>query len=587
MNVFKIRHILSCIFLIVVFFLSITPKNTVHADVYCCSNMNYPLNDPARQVYCADGCTCLESSSFCYSDPLCSCPPTPTPTCAPNCSGKVCGSNGCGGSCGSCLDPKSCLDGQCTCDGALEQAICASRSYQCGIWSQQGCSWSCGTCNPTNDVCDQGTGQCVCKEYTTSCLEPSDTAPWVGCTAAWSEANGCDRDVCYGSVTYDCPNVTPIVVTNPPTITLPITPEVTGCPPGQSDPWYNCNCGYVNGEQVCGCYGPHSGCGVDECGGSDAACGGTDLPPDVPIDVPVAPDYTYIGGSVYVDVNKDGSFTSSSNEALFSGVTVPGEYSRCNWGTPCASAGECSGSYSSCVTGTFCCTPGLTYCTNINQASSYDDYVSGAVCTSCGSGTGRTCQESAICCKPLKDEITITATKITTGAKTSASTNPISSWPELRSGNNYAIIPGADHGSGGTFDVEVTSLPSGYIVTSTNPVRVTVADGGFAYAHFGIFKLAPNLNINGYVFVDKNKNGIKDGDDTCYTGTVNVTCCNSTNDFTVTACQPQTWCNCSDPNTIVTLHAPSGSTVKWSGTDSSGNPIGGANTDASAVLSSE
>jgi hypothetical protein len=38
---------------------------------------------------------------------------TPPPTCTPSCSGKQCGDDGCGGSCGSCASGSSCSAGQC------------------------------------------------------------------------------------------------------------------------------------------------------------------------------------------------------------------------------------------------------------------------------------------------------------------------------------------------------------------------------------------------------------------------------------------------------------------------------------------
>lgn len=64
------------------------------------------------------------------------------PTCTPNCAGKACGDNGCGGSCGSCLVGKACIDGICkglpTCtDGIKNQE-------EVGI----DCGGSCPACGP-------------------------------------------------------------------------------------------------------------------------------------------------------------------------------------------------------------------------------------------------------------------------------------------------------------------------------------------------------------------------------------------------------------------------------------------------------
>ena len=46
--------------------------------------------------------------------------------CAPNCNGKVCGDDGCGGSCGACAANKTCVQGQCQCAGNAENtdALC-------------------------------------------------------------------------------------------------------------------------------------------------------------------------------------------------------------------------------------------------------------------------------------------------------------------------------------------------------------------------------------------------------------------------------------------------------------------------------
>ncbi len=54
----------------------------------------------------------------------------------PDCSGKVCGSDGCGGSCGTCKSPKTCKSGKCKCI-----PDCAGK--QCG---PNGCGGYCGTC---------------------------------------------------------------------------------------------------------------------------------------------------------------------------------------------------------------------------------------------------------------------------------------------------------------------------------------------------------------------------------------------------------------------------------------------------------
>lgn len=76
-----------------------------------------------------------------------------TTPCTPDCAGKQCGSDGCGGVCGMCGEGKTCNVGtftcQCTknCDGTT-----------CG---DDGCGGTC-SCQNINDTCDQATKTCKC-----------------------------------------------------------------------------------------------------------------------------------------------------------------------------------------------------------------------------------------------------------------------------------------------------------------------------------------------------------------------------------------------------------------------------------------
>jgi hypothetical protein len=62
--------------------------------------------------------------------------------CLPDCDGRACGGDGCGGSCGACACGESCVDGACA------FTACAARA--CG---PDGCGGSCGAC-PSSQVCD-------------------------------------------------------------------------------------------------------------------------------------------------------------------------------------------------------------------------------------------------------------------------------------------------------------------------------------------------------------------------------------------------------------------------------------------------
>jgi hypothetical protein len=73
--------------------------------------------------------------------------------CTPLCTGKQCGDDGCGGSCGSCASGQTCDgSGQCSGGGCTPQCD----GMACG---DDGCGGSCGSCGD-GQTCDD-TGQCV------------------------------------------------------------------------------------------------------------------------------------------------------------------------------------------------------------------------------------------------------------------------------------------------------------------------------------------------------------------------------------------------------------------------------------------
>jgi hypothetical protein len=124
-----------------------------------------PGDDPPEHWGCelaryaaGDGCDCLCG----VWDPDCEAADTPAAgcaggercippgvcACAPQCDGRECGPDGCGGVCGWC-DGGVCQDGQCQC-----QPDCAGR--ECG---PDGCGGSCGACGEGVDCVD---GECDC-----------------------------------------------------------------------------------------------------------------------------------------------------------------------------------------------------------------------------------------------------------------------------------------------------------------------------------------------------------------------------------------------------------------------------------------
>ena len=107
-------------------------------------------------------------------------------TCAPSCVGKVCGNNGCGGSCGTCASGQTCSNGvcsspSCTNDCTSGSKQCSGSGYQtCGNYDSDSCTeWSTTTSCATGQTCSGG----VCSGGTT-CNTPADT-----------NCNGCIEDI--------------------------------------------------------------------------------------------------------------------------------------------------------------------------------------------------------------------------------------------------------------------------------------------------------------------------------------------------------------------------------------------------------
>ncbi len=131
--------------------------------------------------------------------------------CTPDCTTadgttKVCGSDGCGGSCGSCPPGIPCIDGQCPCDA---EAGC--------VWNEcgpDGCGGYCGSGNPAtegcygDEVCQNGICQDVCIPNCggkqcgpDGCYGSCGTCPCFGCPPG---AISCEWGLCQVPVSCDC-----------------------------------------------------------------------------------------------------------------------------------------------------------------------------------------------------------------------------------------------------------------------------------------------------------------------------------------------------------------------------------------------
>ena len=77
--------------------------------------------------------------------------------CIPNCIGKECGDNGCGGSCGSCEGTDVCSNNLCVSEEECTDT-CITLGYECGTWTICGEETTClPGCEIGVETCDEGT----------------------------------------------------------------------------------------------------------------------------------------------------------------------------------------------------------------------------------------------------------------------------------------------------------------------------------------------------------------------------------------------------------------------------------------------
>jgi len=207
------------------------------------------------------------------------------PICMPSCLGKQCGPDGCGGSCGTCPDGFKCDAGAC-----VPYCTPDCKGKKCG---PDGCNGLCGMCGP-DEVCLNG--QCKIAwdcELLLDCLWdcPEDNQPcYDGC---WEKASPeaqeqymmiweCILEVCGPQPAEPCPGQAIFYgeCKDEFNACLKCTPSCTGkqCGPdgcqgtcGTCPPGYNCD---VYGYCDCmpNCTGKE--CGNDGCGGVCGECPG-------------------------------------------------------------------------------------------------------------------------------------------------------------------------------------------------------------------------------------------------------------------------------------------------------------------------
>ena len=162
-------------------------------------------------------------------DPTGSNPKSCAGSCQPNCDGKQCGNDGCGGDCGSCEDSQQCVGNQCVC-----QPDCANK--QCG---PDGCGGTCGACN-TGFNCENN----LCIEQVQGCGDVTFAGVCKANVLKW-----CDNDEV---LEFDC-------------LTLGL---VCKAKEGSNPPNYNC----FPPDPTCTPNCADKTCGPDGCGGVCGNC---------------------------------------------------------------------------------------------------------------------------------------------------------------------------------------------------------------------------------------------------------------------------------------------------------------------------
>jgi N-acetylmuramoyl-L-alanine amidase len=111
--------------------------------------------------------------------------------CEPDCAGRCCGSDGCGGVCqDGCGDTgEFCDEGSCTCSATCVPSSCSALAVECGTWPD-GCSGTadCGSCSASQFCDENGTCQECVFDCTGRCSGPDGCGGT--CPNTCAEPNG-------------------------------------------------------------------------------------------------------------------------------------------------------------------------------------------------------------------------------------------------------------------------------------------------------------------------------------------------------------------------------------------------------------
>ena len=112
--------------------------------------------------------------------------PPPPPICVGSCTGKRCGDDGCGGTCGPCSGGSVCEGGQCVAACCLAGTSCVDGYCTCSTSGSDFCSC------PAGDVICHGASCCLAED---TCIAPVDCFDGDTCACS-TQTCGAVNDVC-------------------------------------------------------------------------------------------------------------------------------------------------------------------------------------------------------------------------------------------------------------------------------------------------------------------------------------------------------------------------------------------------------
>ena len=122
-------------------------------------------------LFVFSGCPLLEGSDESTREDVVAASDTGSGVCTPDCEGRECGDDGCGGSCGSCFTMEGAVEPDlCRADGHCADCLADCEGKECG---DDGCGGSCGNCFTLEGGLDNSlcTAEFVCSQCSPDCAD--------------------------------------------------------------------------------------------------------------------------------------------------------------------------------------------------------------------------------------------------------------------------------------------------------------------------------------------------------------------------------------------------------------------------------